>query len=211
MHEMNFLKLLDLQFSDFAILSILLAILYFVSAIEWLATRGRWNLRTTKSLELRKAASWAFVGIFSTVIAGIVADALARWSIELPLICIPLFFISYWFYFHRRSSDIVQFSLIVNHFDEEYERKIAAMLKDSDGPMRLDAIARGVSWSFGSDELLAKISHSVGGGSLFVAIEDVAREMLPTEEKIERILDAMCSKRFAKKTDDGYEWRRESA
>lgn len=66
----------DLQFQDYALLSILLALLYLASTCELLAASiTKSSLPLANELSLQKAASWSVAGIALTLLAGLVAGA----------------------------------------------------------------------------------------------------------------------------------------
>lgn len=123
-------------FTDYAVLSILLAILLALSSIE-LSIPNHKDYKEANFKDIRKASSLAFLGILVTLGAGLGAQFVQRGVYDTLLILVPFPFIVGWASFYRRGSKLVDFAALEIEVDETYSRLILNCIRDE---MNRDAI-----------------------------------------------------------------------
>lgn len=125
----NFIKG-NLEFSDFALLAVLIAILYGLTAMEYFRlSKSDLAFGGSRGINLRKAGIWSFYGIISTIIAGWLADMNLSTVTEYPMVIVPLFFIFKWAGFHIKGSKIIDPSVLEKNIESLIDNNIIKQLK----------------------------------------------------------------------------------
>jgi hypothetical protein len=115
------LPIVELAFEDFALLAILLSLMYLLTIIEAL---GQQSSAGIALINRKRAATWSFAGILLTVTAGIAAPTL---NDDLPLLLIPFVAIANWAYFHWLNSKLLDTQVILTHLDEAHRSAIVTI------------------------------------------------------------------------------------
>lgn len=124
-------------FIDYAVLSILLAILLALSSIE-LSIPSRQDYKEANLKDIRKASTVAFVGILATLCAGLSAQFVQRGLYDTFLILVPFPFVVGWASFYRRGSRLVDFAALETEVNETYSNLILNCIREE---MDREAIA----------------------------------------------------------------------
>jgi len=185
----------DLQFIDFAVLALLLAMLYGLSAIEvLLAPSKRGGLSELERINLQKAATWALLGILATLVAGVSADAReTRSSYEMVMILVPLFFIFRWAAFHVRKSRMVRIEMVQEELDLTYKLEILRYVSLIGKPASNLEIYSECVKRLHTSAILEKLTHSIGGQvfTISLGLEDLMKKLLFTETKCSLLLQEL--------------------
>ena len=124
--------LVDLRFLDFAVLALVLSVLYLISAVElmWIAGSEH-EVKSRKGRDLKTASTWAFLGVISTIFSGIISELnIVRWA-DLGLAVVPLGFVVQWAIYHREASSVIDFDIIEKRLREAYKTEIISWARRS--------------------------------------------------------------------------------
>lgn len=189
----------DLTFGDFALLSILLMLMYAVSMLGALLGPSAAGI----PLQNRKAAvTWSFAGVIATVGAGVLADSV---SSDLPLLGIPLFFILMWAYSHFLSNKLIDVQILVRQVDKAYEETIVEILPTDAGAglLAVEVLQRAVTTN-------VYFSYLSRGGALAKSVaplavgELVTERLLPSLERTEALLAELEKSKMIKQVNGRY-------
>lgn len=123
--------IINLEFTDYAILALLLGVLYLITAIEFHLSKASKPLGESKERSLKKSGVIAFIGIIVTLICGVAMELGLSWFIEGGLLLLPLAFILLWAGFHRKATDIIDLKEFDIHIEDYHKRRIKKCLEDS--------------------------------------------------------------------------------
>jgi hypothetical protein len=205
------IPLIDLHFTDFAILALLLAILYGLSAIEVLLSSQNGGLSELDRIDLQKASTWALLGILATLIAGISTDiSSGAQTFEIATVLVPIFFVGRWAYFHLRSSRLVQIDLIRNELDNIYRGEIVGYISGLASPASIDEIYVQCAKQLHSSHITARLTSSLGVKVFTVSLglNEFVGDLLFTREKCERLLNGLVETRLLKREANSYQYQR---
>ena len=102
---LNFLKRIDLDFSDYLLIAIIFAILHLITLIEIsIVTK---NKDTYILDNLKFLTTWSLSGIIITIFLGLIAEYFENSYIDTVLIVIPIIFFSVWGKFQFQYSTLI--------------------------------------------------------------------------------------------------------
>ncbi len=119
---------LNLVFADFALLAILLAIMYSITILEELITASNRAAVGIAHQQRGQAATWGFTGILLTLVAGVTIAAEGSRNNSAWLL-LPFSFMGQWAYFHWKTSTLLDVQIVVDHFDQIYRTAILTVLE----------------------------------------------------------------------------------
>ena len=120
---------IDLPFTDFCVLALLLGLLYGITAFEaWLTPKGQ-DAKALSKENRKTAATFAFFGIFSTLLAG-VASAADEAGIDFVYLSVPLVFVGHWAWFHYQSSDLIDPQVVTDLLSRSYQDAVIQVVAE---------------------------------------------------------------------------------
>jgi hypothetical protein len=126
----------ELGFTEYAILALIQAVLLCLSSFEHSSvSAGSWGPFKTKKPHLdalKRAGTWAFLGILVTLGLGITSQVLQNGLVELPLTLIPIIFISLWARYYQRGSQMVELKVIQEEADKYYIALIIQVIETNE-------------------------------------------------------------------------------
>jgi hypothetical protein len=195
-----------------------MALLYLASTIELLAANvSKMSLDLTNEMNLKKAATWAILGIALTLIAGLVAGAntLAAANphsslsasvelregatgvsfmdlfLEYGGLLVPSLILGKWWAYHVRGSRIVDVDLLVKELDETYRRELLKELSQRHG-MRAtkDELFIACSKRLVASRLVSGLGSSFGVSGRLVRLvpAELVDKLTFTYQKMEALL-----------------------
>lgn len=196
------LPTLELEFRDFALVAILLAILYLITVIEALSAGG--TATTGIPLEQRKrAASWGFVGIFATLLAGVAAEAS---SLDADFLGVPFLCMGHWAYFHWKTSRLLDVEAIVSHFDTAYRQALVGVLKDKAGQRLSVGQLRDLAIQSNVYTAMLNSSTPLFKAAVPISIGEAVTRLLPDEKKTREMLAQLEAEKQLTSDGEGYSW-----
>jgi hypothetical protein len=191
---------LALSFGDFALLAILLAMMYALTALEvWLTPAGR-NAAGVPLVQRKRAAAYAFFGIFLTLVAGAISDARHTETLFL----VPFGCIAYWGYFHwKTTSQLIDVQVIVDQFNEAYKNAVLAVVNEA--PTEGLTVQRIHELTLDREPYtkLLTVGSPILKQVLPLAIGDVAARLLPTTKRTEEVLRDLEKEGIIRRTAEG--------
>lgn len=186
---------LQLAFTDFTLLALILLVMYSISVLE---SSGIADNRAASGIDLlqrKRAATWAWVGSLSTLIAGVVA-ASEEGRNDVVWLTIPLLFMAHWAYFHWSTSRMLDAQAVLQHFDDAYRKAILAALAPQPGRegLTIEQIRELATQSNAYIRLLTAGSPMVQA-VVPLPVKDVVTRLLPNKEKTEQILNQLVDEK----------------
>lgn len=186
---------IQVPFTDFCILALLLGVMYSVSAFEaWLTPKGKRAIKNSESSKMNRiwAASYAFFGILLTLAAGVVSEANTG-EADILFLIVPLFFIGHWALFHLRSSDLIDPEIVRDLLAQDYRDAV------------IHVFATRAQESFSADEVRTLALESsfyvnllLNSRSLYKSVvpmpmREAINSLIPTPEKTYELLNSLES------------------
>ena len=188
--NLNF-QSIQIPFTDFCILALILVLMYSVSAFEsWLSPSGQSAAGNAK-IHRKLSATWAFFGVLGTLAAGLAASANSE-GLDIIYLSIPLFSISSWAMFHyRSSSDLIDPQVISDQIDRSYQDAVILVIaQQTPNPLTVEQIRALALESSLYVGLLAK-GKTVFKAMAPIAVHDIIEGLIPTVEKTHKLLQEL--------------------
>jgi len=190
---MEQLNEINLGFSDYLLLAIILVFLHLINVIELIALKSN-DEEGDRTSNLKFQATIAFIGIISTIICGLISQCLKQNWIDVALILIPLLFIFTWFIHQPRSSNFISlekvhvrvYAILQNEISSYAERKskftIDDLYKDYHTIITVDILLRNFT------RYSNKMNLPIAG------LQELFKPLEFTKDDIEGILKNLCNK-----------------
>lgn len=193
---------LKLAFIDFALVSVILAIMYSITVFETLVSASNHGATGVALAETKRAATWAFTGILVTLTAGVFAAAVGGRRGSAALV-VPFFFMARWAYFHWTMSKLLDVKVVLEHFDQTYRTSILEALREGKGGLTVDQIHERATNTSTYSQMLA-LGAPLIKSVLPVPVGDIQTVLLPTRKKTEDVLRQLDLEKFVRQDGDLY-------
>jgi len=189
----------DLGFSEFALVAILLLVMYGISMMHWTTLKAE---NYVAKPAIKQGAVWAVIGIVLALLLGIYA-ALGALPFEGPALAFILVFPLGWLSAELAHGRVVSAADVNSEFDRIYRRIILQTLRDN-GPL-----AEGDLYEAVINNTLVKVLRALPLDAdmhgILPGVLDTVKEWTLTFERFQSLLRVMCSRRdgSVRKQDDG--------
>jgi hypothetical protein len=161
---------LTVSLTDYILLAFLQLVMYLLTIIE--AGLGDGRQTATASIDRSKAATWAFIGVFLTLVAGAVAKSVASPLAEGLAFAIAVYAIGQWGFFHWSISKLLDSSVVENELFDIYRRALVGVFTNAAGT--------GLSES----EVAARLLTLLQGPGVFFANARVFKQLFPVSVRM---------------------------
>ena len=112
---------MQIQFTDYSILTLLLCLLLLITLIEYKTLRG--NELEERIENLKKAAISVYAGMLLTIISGIIVEFKFSNQQDFYFISVPIICILFWGAFYKKASEILSTEAFELEMDLIYQKK----------------------------------------------------------------------------------------
>jgi len=193
---------IELPFTDFCVLALLLALLYGITAVEaWISPKGQ-AATGISMLNRKTAASFAFFGVLATLVAGVLSAADNR-GIDFLYLGVPLAFLAHWAWFHYLASDLVDPQVLQDILAKSYEDAVVQVIAErSHAALSVEEVRALALESSLYARLLVR-GHPLLKGAAPVPVVEIITRLIPSVDMTRTLVDSLAEQGRIVKLSDG--------
>lgn len=188
MNIAQILSNIDLTFSDYLLLAIILILLHGINVIELISIKDEVDEENRKT-NLTLQSTIAFTGIIVTLLCGLIAQYLKNTWIDTGLVLFPLLFIIVWFSQQVKSSAYISLDKLHDKIAMIVENQIASYAENK-GSFTLDQLHQDYKTIITADVLLRNISTFIPKrlGLRFEGLDEIFAPLKFDKNEIKHII-----------------------
>lgn len=197
---------IDIEFADYMLTAIVLAILLAISSLESLLSKAE----PARASSYRLAATAAFFGLIYCVALAGAAEGDWLGDYEAHTIAVPLASMAFWLWFHYRASKTIAIEEYAKKFEERLETAVLLYVeqRSSEGEsVDVYEVYKGCKESAAPGMLLQKELRFLRNSRLVGSLSDVLDQvgkLTYSPEKIEEILNNLVKRKRIRQQNGRY-------
>lgn len=189
----SILNNIELSFSDYLLMAIVLILLHFINLIELVTIKNE-KEEVYRIGDLKFQATFTFIGILITILCGLIAQYLRSNWIDPGMMIFPLIFIIIWFIYQPRSSRFISLGNVHDRVSIVIQNEISSFAERK-GRFTLDDLAQEYTTVITADILIRNFSSPLSP-NMKLPLQGLSEIMKPlqfTRDDILRILDNLSN------------------